>query len=303
MAISFTPYKKLNVATQTWVVYTNLEINNTILFDAVRCVKLKYPLLSGNNRMKVYDKETLDDGDIVFIEYNKQIKGTPFKAITNREMRNCSTIIMKMFDRYHNIKISRGGSFQMTGIKEERYALSIIQKMWYLLQHITGSWTFQPSHTKFLGYMVCCMYNVVFTFKSYKVDLEKLNYIIKMQVSKEHDEIEYTSAYEPSVGYVGANIKISSNKQAISDARVVRFEEDEIHRLIYTDSTFAEYVDHLPRKTKSKKVGSNYQHSFMVFSTGQVIMSGKISEVNREDSYNKFCTMINDYGANFLQIK
>lgn len=301
MQITFPPYQDLTTIIQTWVIYTNLEINNELFFQAVQCAPVKYPLKSSSKRMRVDPREVLEDGDIVFIEYNRQTKGTAFKPMSNREMRNCSTIIMKMKDRYHNVKISHGGSLQMTGIKSEEYACALISAIWNLLQKHKKIWSFQPSFTSFLGFMTCRMCNVIFSFANCRVDLKKLNHTVKMVVSRERPDAEFTSTFEPSIGYVGAKVKNNSTKQLIQDSEVVRITSNEDMTLRFEQSVFSDYLSALPRKIKSKKLGSDYRNSFLVFSTGTVIMSGKISKVNREDSYTKFCEMVRQYGAEFLK--
>ncbi len=308
MQIVFQPFDELKVSTQTWVVYTNIEIDNECLFNAIECAPIESNR-PASQRMMVFSNENIEDGAIVFIEYNKNRKGTSFKVPTNKEMRNCSTIIMKMHDRYHNIKISRGGSIQMTGIKHENYARDIVSAIWKLILNVENCWHFQPLHDKFLGYIMCRMYNVSFSLGPYHVDLEKLNYTVKMEVNEKkssHENcIEYTSTYEPSVGHVGPNIKVNSSKQDMANSRIIKVTNSSKNcaELSFTSTTFKEFTEKLPRKPRSKKVNANYQNSFLVFSTGRIIMSGKISEENRRDSYEKFCQLIRTYGHKFLMQK
>jgi hypothetical protein len=301
-------YSDLEVVTQTWVVYSNLLIDNQRLFDAIECAPLQQKLKKFQQRMQVDEKETLENGEIVFSEYLGAVKGQPFRKPKDKQMRNCATIIMKIDSgngaqvKFYNIKISRKGNFQITGCTSKLPVILILEKIWELLMRLPGTWSFQKQFdsNNFICYLCCQMHNVRFLLP-HKIDLRKLNNSVKSFLGETtiDDLVEYSSIYEPSIGYGGVNIKIKSDKQQIKDVEITKAEFVE-GRFHFSEVMFGEYAKYLPKKDKDKKLNKISQNSFLVFHSGKAIMSGTFSAENRRDSYEKFKKLVFEYGKHFL---
>jgi TATA-box binding protein (TBP) (component of TFIID and TFIIIB) len=298
-------FEELEVTTQTWVIYSHLEVNNARLFDKISCVNLRHPL-PRKDVMIVNPLEDIKDGEIVFAEYLGQFKGVRFRKPKEKQMRNCSTIIMKIGgkprNKYYNIKISRKGNFHITGCTCRDTVIKILQYIWTLLTSVADSWNFVPNSVDhLLAYITCRMSNVHFTVP-FAFNLKNLNYVIKMSLQGNDEEgAEYSCIYEPSVGYVGANVKIRSTLERIEEVDITKVECID-GKFIESVTKFSEYLDTLPPREKRKKINTHkYQNSFLVFSSGKTIMSGKISLKNRRDCYHKFCKLIEEHKNGFAE--
>lgn len=304
----FEEYSKVEVVTQTWVIYSNLLIDNSKLFDLIECYPLQYPLLKFQKRMIMNEKEEVENGSIVFAEYLGNYKGRPFRKQKDKQMRNCATIIMKIDSgdgrvvKFYNIKISRKGNFQVTGCTSDKPVKLIVKYIWQLINRGEGIWSYQPDFKldHFVCYMCCRMHNTRFGIPC-RIDLRNLNQTVKIRVGSEVQDgvVEYSSTYEPSIGYGGVNVKISSSKQKMADSRVIKAEQVPGEELIFCDTTFQEYVNYLSEKERAKKLDKKSTNSFLVFQSGCIIMSGTFSEVNRKDAYEKFRGIFERYHEHF----
>lgn len=300
-------YSDLEVVTQTWVVYSNLLIDNQKLFDAIDCVPLQHKLLKFQKRMQVDEKEILENGAIVFAEYLGNLKGQPFRKPKDKQMRNCATVIMKIDSggnrpvKFYNIKISRKGNFQITGCTSEKPVFLILKHIWAFLNQHSEIWGFQTefNSSNFICYLCCQMHNVRFMLP-HKINLRNLNNTVKTFLGESmiDDLVEYSSIYEPSIGYGGVNIKIKSDKEEIKNVEIIKAEFIN-EKFAFTKVKFVEYAQYLSKKDQVKKLNKISQNSFLVFHSGRVIMSGTFSAENRKDSYQKFQKLVEEYGLHF----
>ncbi len=306
--ITFEKYEDLEITTQTWVVYTNLQIDNQVLFGAIECKMLRVPIARSQQRMIVNPEENhLVDGDILFVEYLGAFKGQHFRKRKANQMRNCATLIMKVGDKYYNIKVSKKGNLQITGCRSEYPVKKIVEYLWALLLSTPNSYFLQKTFSlpTFMGYACCRMHNVRFVLP-YKIDLNKLNNTVKTYVGKcdpTNGEVEYSSTYEPSIGYGGVNVKISSSIEKVENISVIKFCVKEDNSIEFTEGKFKEYLATLDEKERAKKTSKGCQNSFLIFHSGRAIMSGKFSDTNRRDSYEKFCSMVHKYKQYFCIVE
>lgn len=294
-------YADLEVTTQTWVVYSNVSIDNDKLFAAVECKRLRSPLPKTQRRMIVNEGEDhLADGDVVFAEYLGAFEGQLFRRQKEKQMRNCATVIMKIGVKFYNVKISKKGNFQITGCTSESTARRIVEQLWRLLNAAPGLYEYQPSFgsTRFFCYLCCRMCNTRFQLES-KVDLQALNNTIKMIDMEEQLGAPFTSTYEPSIGYGGVNIKVRAAAEELDASPVTRMDV-EAGAAVFRAAPFSEYLAFLPLRERNRKSNKVSRNSFIVFHSGMVIMSGSFSEKNRADSYRRFRAMVALYGHQFL---
>ena len=282
---------QLEVTTQTWVIYSNVAVDNARMFQRIQCVPFCGPI----RRMIVGEEDNdLPEGSIVFAEYLGKWKGRPFRRQKEKQMRNCATVIMKI-DKYYNIKISKKGNFQVTGCISEAPVRRIVYHLWKLIEQLE---VWAPRSVTFTGHLCCRMCNVRFQLP-YQVNLAKLNETIKTLVVPARDTGEISSAYEPSIGYGGVNVKIMSYLQTVAETDTTRVCVTVTGDMEYSSSTLKEYLDMLDDKQRLKKNSKESQHSFLVFASGRVIMSGTYSEVNRADAFRKFCCILDSFHQYF----
>lgn len=305
MELEFKKYEELDVTIQTWVVYSNITIDNEKLFETIVCRELKSPLPRHQKRMLVNSDEKLENGDVVFAEYLGLMKGRIFRKPKEKQMRNCATIIMKLDAedgkpvKFYNIKISKRGNFQITGCTSESTVKKIVQHLWTLLNKRPGLYTFNPAFktNDFTCYICCRMHNVRFSLPL-MIKLRELNNTIKMIPEIQEFGAQFSSTYEPSIGYGGVNVKITSFIESIRDAKVTKCICSK-GKFEFFQVQFSEYLHFLSPREVVKKTTKVPQNSFLVFSSGKIIMSGTFSEKNREHSYLKFCELFIRYQSLF----
>lgn len=168
-----------------------------------------------------------------------------------------------------NFKISKNGKFQITGCKSITDAKKIISYIWKLMNSSRDSYILSEPHFKVIYHTV--MTNVDFNL-GFIVNREALDKYINANT-------EYNSLLETSFGYTGINIKFFIS-HSLDLLEIPTFTY--INDIWVESSTF--YKD-IPSKKKKK------YNTFLVFHSGNIIMSGMIEELMRP-AFNAFQTII-----------
>lgn len=276
-----------NISTQTLIISTNLIISCENLYNSINCVNISKPQ-NGKFRMLVNESDCkLEDGTIVFVQYKNEHKGTVFKKISEKYFLNSVTIIMKIEKKYINIKVSNKGKLQITGCNKTEYAIEILKRFWDFIKIKPNIWKYQDESCKFLSTLIIpVMCNINFSI-DFQINRKSLSQIINMNT-------DYDVIFEPSDGYVGVNIKIVTKEESLEDVYIDQYDfiEDEWK---IRKTKFMEYIYTLNQKEQKKKIVKSYGNTFLVFYSGKVIMSGGISQINRQKAYDIFMNIINTY--------
>lgn len=284
--MNFEDYK---ISTQTLIISTNLNIDCQKFFDFIECTNISKPS-SNKTRMLVNESDNIKDGSIVYIQYKKQYKGTLFKKISEKYFLNSVTIVMKINTKYINIKVSNKGKLQITGCNESVPILDILQNFWDLIQQNKTLWNFIDESKSFRASIIPVMCNINFSI-NFQINREILNTIVNTQTN-------HISILEPSDGYVGVNIKISTKEETLDDIYIDEYIFDE--KWTINKKKFSEYMNTLTPKEQKKKISKCYLNTFLVFYSGKVIMSGGISYLNRKKAFENFMDIINKYRENII---
>ena len=288
----FSTYK---ISTQTLIVSTTINIDCQQFYDSIQCFPINY-IVSQKNRMIVPEtidvdgtitnpRKYIEDGSIIFSQYKESFKGTNLKKVSEKYFLNSVTIIMKIDEKYINIKVSNKGKLQITGCNRYEYAIDIVKYFWIYLQKNTHVWNFMDEQC-FKTLIIPVMCNINFSI-GFHINREVLNNIINQKTP-------HTSILEPSDGYVGVNIKI-----VVDDEPIEKITIDQVN---YNFSNYSweqekikymEYISSLPQKEQKKKISKCLVNTFLVFYSGKVIMSGGISWLNRKVAYETFMEIIN----------
>jgi TATA-box binding protein (TBP) (component of TFIID and TFIIIB) len=289
MNATFDRFENYPISTQTLIVSTNVMIDCQKFYDNIQPIEVKKPP-TGKTRMLVQENETLTDGDIVFVQYKTEHKGMMFKKISEKYFLNSVTIIMKVHDKFINIKVSNKGKLQITGCSQDAYAITILKEFWRRIQDRKELWNFQDGDT-FKASIIPVMCNINFAI-DFQINRGELNNIINTQT-------EHVSILEPSDGYVGVNIKISTQEESLENILLDQY--------VYSDgdwklskSKFTDYIQTLTPKEQKKKMSKCYVNTFLVFYSGKVIMSGGISYTNRKRAYELFMEIIHKYRTEII---
>jgi TATA-box binding protein (TBP) (component of TFIID and TFIIIB) len=235
--------------------------------------------------MLVQTVDQIEDGQIVFAQYKNSYKGMIFKKISEKYFLNSVTVIMKIANKFINIKVSNKGKLQITGCSRTEYAVTILKQFWSMIRAQKPIWSFQED-TQFKASIIPVMCNINFSI-DFQINRESLNHIINTRT-------DYISILEPSDGYVGVNIKISTEEEPLENILLDQYIYDgKEWKKSYVK--FIDYIQTLSLKEQKKKIAKCFVNTFLVFYSGKVIMSGGISYVNRKRAYETFMNIIQQY--------
>jgi TATA-box binding protein (TBP) (component of TFIID and TFIIIB) len=293
MNTAFDRFENYPISTQTLIISTNVTIDCQKFYDFIEPIQVSKPP-TGKTRMLVQENDTIKDGDIVFVQYKTTYKGILFKKISEKYFLNSVTIIMKVHDKFINIKVSNKGKLQITGCSQDAYAITILKKFWEMVRDRKELWSFQEGEVKgevFNASIIPVMCNINFAI-DFQINRGELNNIINTRT-------DHVSILEPSDGYVGVNIKISTQEEPLENILLDQY--------IYSDgewkiskSKFTDYIQTLTPKEQKKKMSKCYVNTFLVFYSGKVIMSGGISYTNRKRAYEMFMEIIHKYRTEII---
>lgn len=299
----FSTYGDLRVTTQTYVTYTNILINNEKLYNSIECKSLNFPLPS-KKKMIVNPDENLAEGDIVFAEHMGKYKGQLFKKTPTEHMLNCITVIMKISSplvrkrevppKFYNIKISNKGVVQMTGCIDPSPMKFVIKNFKKLFLQDDSLFSYSYSPNIIIAYITPVMCNVGFAIP-FEINREKLSECINTKT-------EFISLLEKNDGYVGVNIKIHSNIETIENTEIIKltvccspYLKEDANKCSESIVKYSEYLNLLNEKERTKRQSKEIVNTFLVFFSGNTIMSGCTSLKNRTDAFEKFAEIITKF--------
>jgi TATA-box binding protein (TBP) (component of TFIID and TFIIIB) len=282
-------FENIEVSTKTIIAITNWNLNIDKIFDILPTTEyIVVPKKRG--RKKKEDKEDpngiLQDGSIITIKYKDRLKGVDLKNKKTKtkcgSFRNSITVVMMINNKKINFKISKNGKFQLTGCKNDEYAEKCVKFIWNYIQERQDKNDIidikSIPEITFMTVMTNIDFNVGFTINRENLD----KYI--------NSNTEYNSLLETSFGYTGVNIKIPMKRPP----------EMVLKKLIWKNNnwendniSYSNYLTTLEEKDRMKEVNKNRYNTFLVFHSGNVIMSSMHIDYMK-DTYNKFINIIKE---------
>tara|TARA_A100001035_G_C27547398_1_gene392482 strand:- start:190 stop:678 length:489 start_codon:yes stop_codon:yes gene_type:complete len=128
---------------------------------------------------------------------------------------------------------------------------------------------------------VTVMTNIDFNLQ-FLVNRENLDKFINQNTN-------YNSLLETSFGYTGVNIKLPFDDDIDLDLKKIIYKDDKWDE---TTIKYDKYINSLPIKDQEKESNKKRYLTFLVFQSGNVIMSGMINKF-MENYYYKFYDIIN----------
>lgn len=283
-------FDKIDISTETIIGKTNCKINIAELFSFLPIVPYQVVPKKRGRRPKDEKKiepQKLQDGDIITLKMGDNIRGvdlkTKKKSTNNNYFRNSITIVMSCDNKLINFKISKNGKFQFTGCKNDLHSHRCLSQV---IDYIYST----PHNKKIVSIPLNTHLEV-----TYLTVMANINFSLGFCVNKENlddyvnKNTEYYSLLETTFGYTGVNIKIplpDLNKIPITKM-TLREREWCKESLTYQD-----YLSMLDEKEKNKESGKSRYNTFLVFQSGNVILSSPHKECMR-DTYFEFLKIIN----------
>jgi TATA-box binding protein (TBP) (component of TFIID and TFIIIB) len=272
------------ISTETIIATTNWKVD---IIELAKHLPVTHHtvVLKKRGRKSKHQKEEekvpeLNNGEIVTLRIGNQLRGVQLKEKKNskRFFRNSLTIIMYIDHKFINFKVSKNGKFQFTGCKNEKHAQLCMKYIYEYTRdteniiHVNGQYT----QIMFVTVMTNINFNVGFCINREMLDEHINNYT------------KYYSLLETSFGYTGVNIKIpleNLNEMPISKISY------KTAQWIDEDFTYTQYFETLDEKEKAKEKAKVRYNTFLVFQSGNVILSSPHKNSMRE-TYHEFLDII-----------
>ena len=284
-------FESIPVSTKTVIAHTNATYDIGRLFDLIPVVEYTPPIKRRGRRVQPPprdDKELLPSGAIVTLKYFQHCRGVDLKKrgkkSNGKYFRNALSVVMKVGDKLINFKLSKNGKFQMTGVKTNSHAVDCVKFLWQYILDLEDHTLYTVAADKLEVIVKIVMTNIDFSL-GFKVNREKLDHHF-------NSVTEYHSLLETSFGYTGVNIKFPNAldfEQELARYTLVlpdgEWEEDKV--------TMRSYLDRLSPGEYQKETNKRRYNTFLVFHSGNVIMSGAVAE-QMIRPYYKFLEIVKD---------
>jgi len=279
-------FDDISVSTKTIIGVSTLTIPINELYEVLNVEKyIVIPKKRGRQK-KIYREDPnkdLKEGSIITLKYQDECRGVDLNAKKNKKkktltkkkfFRNALTVVMKIDEKFINFKISKNGKFQMTGVKYDEQAIKCIKFFWKKLEKTKFSQ--EKISVTFINVMTNIDFNVGFIINRENLD-------------KHMNELEnFNSLLETSFGYTGVNIKFPLKEQIEMDLPKLSYDGKNWSETI---EKYSDYLETLPDVARFKEDAKKRYNTFLVFHSGNVIMSGMIPKYMRP-VFNKFIDII-----------
>lgn len=278
------PFDDIVISTETIIAKTNWRVDILALFNHLPVTNYKViPKKRGRkskDEKKYEKKDELLDGQIVTLKIGNKLRGVNLKEKKNakRFFRNSLTIVMHLDNKFINFKVSKNGKFQFTGCKHERHSHKCME---YIYDYTKNTQKIiqvdgPQSEIIFLTVMTNINFNLGFCINRENLD-DHVNTSTK-----------YYSLLETSFGYTGVNIKIPlENIENIPITKIIYTG----HEWIEQPFNYTKYIETLDEKEKKKEKLKIRYNTFLVFQSGNVILSSPHKECMR-NTFHEFLEII-----------
>lgn len=282
----FSRFEDLKVSTKTFIVMTNLTFDKEQLFECLPITKYTPVQRTRGRKRKVPledPNKDLENGSIITVKYEKHIRGVELKAPKHGRRsywRNSVTIVIFVFGKLLNVKVSRNGKFQMTGCKTDEQAEECVKSIWNKIQGHSQVYTLNGE--KFTALYVPAMRNIDFAL-GFNINREHLDRYINCQTP-------FVSLLETSYGYTGVNIKIPISEEFSPSLKFITYEANQEKTEIVP---YTVYLDQLKPKERAKKEVKERFNTILAFQSGRVILSSPHGQYTAP-AYYKFLDIIRE---------
>lgn len=277
-------FNGIAISTETIIAKTNWKVDINELFNHLSVTDFTVVPKKRGRKSKDEKKEEkkieLLDGQIVTLKLGNKLKGVNLREKKNakRFFRNSLTIVMYLDNKFINFKVSKNGKFQFTGCKNEFHSH---QCMKFIYEYTKGTSKIiqvcgEFSEIVFITVMTNINFNLGFCINRENLD-EYIN-----------TKTRYYSLLETSFGYTGVNIKIPLENINNIPMTKISYRNEEWHNDTFT---YADYIESLDEKDKRKEREKVRYNTFLVFQSGNVILSSPHKECMRK-TYHEFLEII-----------
>lgn len=311
-------FESLKVSTKTIIAFTNLQFRIPVIFDHLspteyfREVQTFYPhkppppdpfssfsLPTGFPKDRYYAHKfehffriLQSDSScirllVLYYQDKKKVSSNYEWSSQKKSFRNALNVIYQLpCQRNINFKLSKNGKFQITGCKDEVHAMICIHHFLNLLyRHCPHSVFLSKDSPHEEGEEGKPSPNITILFHTVMTNLDfSLGYHINRQALDElvNQHPVFRSLLETSFGYTGVNVKFPLDPQWYKTVHFPTLEWNAHNpsKVTFGQSVLSDYGTGMERFLQKPKY-----NTFLVFHSGNIIMSGMIESSMKNDFY------------------
>lgn len=275
---SIKKFEEIAISTKTVIGISNVKIDLEKFFTYMPITDYT-PLEKKRGRKKriqiVLANNNLPYGSIISIQKKKELRGVQLKSkrtVSSSEtpsnkdyfLHSVTLVIVLENNKQINMKVSSNGKLQITGCKCDNHFIDSILCVYKIMNDIE-QWTGETLYSFIYGNHLQVVFNTVMQNMDFNVGFEINRQKLDKFIEK---HTKHTSIFEGSLA-TGVNIKVKSNP--LIEPAILKIEYIN-NELVKSYVSFEEYNKLLDKKKESKK---DKHHTFLVFSSGSVIMSSR----------------------------
>lgn len=283
-------FSKIKISTETIIAVSSLVFDLNNLYNYLPVVEYVVVKRKRGRKKKVEVIDPNKDipvGSIISVQNKTNVRGAVLKKKKESKtyFLNSITVIVMLEDgKMINTKISKNGKFQITGCKSNEHFINCIR---YIFSNIRKA----ESYT---GDKICVLKpNETHPRMIFNVVMKNIDFKVGFSIQREYLDTfmevntEFTSHYEGSIT-TGVNIKLKSEHPYEKNLTQLIIEEDDSYQTCLVP--YEKYLDFLDEKEKKKELRKVKFHTFLVFGSGSIIMSGSGPDMERV--YKQFMKII-----------
>ena len=304
-------FEEIDVSTKTIVGMSNLRIDLDKFFTYMPITDYK-PKERKRGRKRKIDIQQITHtsvpyGSIITLEKSNLKRGIKLKQ--NKKNKNRKTFLhtvsVSMFlenEKDINIKVYSNGKFHVTGCKTDDHFIRAIVQI-YNLMKLTEEWTgekiFTMEKDKFFDNdtQLCCMFYVAMKnmdfYIGFDIDREKLDRFI-------HDNTNYNSIFIDGDLSTSVNVKVKYDLSVLPDLTKFAYisgnaDPDATENPLNIQQELIQqlsFYDLLDAKERKKMLKKDKFHTFLIFSSGSIIMSSGSHDSIVKKVFNEFIDLL-----------
>jgi len=291
-------FSNITPSTRTIIANMNITINIQECYNLLQITP--YTVIQkkrGRKKKPVTANPNLNipTGSIITLKFRDFKKGVDLKQKKNQSymckykkfFRNALTIVMIINQgaklKEINMKLSQNGKIQITGAKSVEQVVKCIDYFWRMIQPYKNTiYTFHNKRERTLKVIFdIVMTNILFN-TGFRINRQNLDSYINQRT-------RYKSLYEPNYGYTGINIKFK-----VDNVLNHKLDKYTCQKSGWRKSSidYKEYIStFLTEKEREKRLSKQHYNTFLVFYSGNIIMSG-IRECYMKEAFNEFLSIL-----------
>lgn len=274
IANQFDDFDKLKTDRRTMMCHSNIILNIKNVYNNL-CIA-KYKIM---NQQK---EDTLSDGSIIQLRYGNNVKGIISKE-NKKICRNILSVVLIVENRKLTLKLPESGNSYIMNCKSFNQAQKAMLFMWDKIMPNKNLYRFRKNQSTFEFIIIPTLCHIKFN----------LNISLKRQQFEKY--FRENSLLYPNIHFGPASVHI---KVPVDTS----IQPLQLHKIIVSHNniireqqiTYNDYLNALCMTDKLKKINKPIFNTFLVFYSGNVIMSG-IDLTLMRDTYNVFLNIITDY--------